>query len=398
MSRAFLEGTRVLDLSTHVAGPFCTKLLAGMGAEVVKLERPEKGDVSRRFDTFGNPVERRPSDLFIYLNTNKRSVTVDLRSDTGQAILDDLVRWAEIVVESYRPATAEQLGVTWERISATKPAQVLTTISGFASNGPYRNYASDYLSTMALSGFPHQIGEEGHEPLVTGQYFGLYVAGLTAAVQAVGAVLGRNLGGPGCHIEVPVTHALNWIQPAPLAQLTLLGYSSWPRNANALPGVIKCLNGFIGINVLTYQQWQRLCYLVDRADLAERPDFQNRKIRNGLKEEWMPAFTSWAADKTKEEILALGQELRIPFAIVSDVASMLEMEQHRERGFFSAVELGADKTVTMPGCPMISAESPWQSPSRAPELGEHNQEVLGGWLGRQTGTSRQQGSVGGTRR
>lgn len=376
-----LEGTTVLDLSQHVAGPFCTKILAGLGAEVIKVERPGRGDVSRRVDSLGRAVPGPMSDLFLYLNTGKQSVTLNLKAPAGRALLEELLTRADVLVESFAPRTARSLGVTWEALSRVKPNLVMTSLTSHGSRGPYRDYRASYLTVMALSGFPHLMGEPEREPLLTGQYFGLYVAGLTAAVHTVATLFGQRSHGRGCHLEVPVTHAVNWIQLAPAAQQAILGHQYWARGSNSLPGIVRCRNGYVGMNVLTFPQWQRLCYLVERPDLAENPDYQVRKVWRERLGEWLPWFQAWAATRTKEEILALGQELRVPFAVVPGVDELGNLEQHRARTFFQAVEGWGLPPLDLPGSPFRSTAGAGRATGPAPALGAHTEEILGGRLG-----------------
>ena len=190
MPEGALSGLKVLDFTHYVAGPYCTKLLADCGADVIKVERPPEGDGSRRMGPFpGDEPHPEKSAQFLHLNTNKRGIAVDLQQSGAASIVDRLALWADIVVESFRPGVAVRLGIGYERLSSINPAVIYTSISNFGQTGPYRDYRGSEIVFYGMGGEMHSTGLTDREPLKLGGNVGLYQAGAVAAVATMGAAL-----------------------------------------------------------------------------------------------------------------------------------------------------------------------------------------------------------------
>src|SRR5713226_7793214 len=201
----FLEGVRVLDFSQGIAGPACSKLLAEWGADVIKVERPGLGDAARHWGPFaGDEVGLEQSLLFHYLNGNKHSVTLDLKDRHSDAMLWDLVRWADVIVENFAPATADRLGITYAAMVRVNPAIIMVSITNFGQWGPYRDLEATEIVEYALSGLMYHIGDYGREPIVHGAPQAEYVAALNAANGALAAILVRDATGIGQHVDVSI--------------------------------------------------------------------------------------------------------------------------------------------------------------------------------------------------
>ena len=165
MSDSVLKDIKVIDLTQHIAGPYCTKLLADYGADVIKVERPDGGDPARRMGPFpGHERHPEKSGLFLYLNTNKRGVTLDLKSDAGRAALLELVRDADVLVESYSPRVMPSLGLDYQTLSKVNPRLIMTSVSSFGGNGRYRDYRASELVLYALCGMAYVTGGYHREP------------------------------------------------------------------------------------------------------------------------------------------------------------------------------------------------------------------------------------------
>lgn len=364
---SLLAGTRVLDLSQGIAGPSSTRILAAFGADVLKVERPA-GDPLRHYDPLGVRSEG-SSELFEYLNGGKRGLTLDLATAAGQSHLDRLLAATDIVVESYLPSVAARLDLTPARVARANPAAVLLSIRNFAPEGPSAEHRANHLVVMAASGYVHQHGIAGREPMLAGMDLGLHFAGVMAAVYALAALRARHETGAGAALDLPLTHALNWMQPAPLAHVAIRGQHMWPRNSNSPPGILRCADGWIGANVLTGQHWQDLMCLVGRPDLALRDDWlANPALRLEAAQEWVPPVAEWVRQRTAEECFAGAQAMRIPFGRVAEVSTMLGDEQHRARDFFVPQDI-AGQTVEVPGAPFHASETAWVTPTPAPAPG-----------------------------
>ena len=205
MVNGALSHIKVLDFTTHVAGPYCTKLLADYGADVIKVERPGIGDSARSKGPFpGDVPHPEKSGLFLHLNTNKRSITLDLKSNAGKRIAMDLAADADLIVENFRPGVIARLGLGLEALQAANPKLVMTSISNFGQSGPYRDYKSSDLLVYSMGGEMNSTGLEDREPVKLGANIVLYQAGSVAAVGSTGALFLSQDDGPGQLVDVSI--------------------------------------------------------------------------------------------------------------------------------------------------------------------------------------------------
>lgn len=377
-----LSGCLVLDLSQGVCGPFCTRIAADLGADVVKIERPGLGDPARRVPPFrGHAPHLETGAWFLYLNGNKRSVTLDLKSATGVRLFRELARAADAVVESFRPGAMERFGLEYSSLAAVNPRVVMLSISSFGQSGPYRDYAASHAALLALSGYLYGVGEPGREPLQLGQHLGLMFAGQRAAMALLAALAARSRSGRGQHVDFSIMEALHDCLQAPTASISMMGRYPHERLGNRFPGVFKCLDGYVGMNALTQQQWEGLCLLIGRPELAEDPRLQTREGKYAHGDDVRAVVGEWVKDKTCIEIFSAGQELRVPIGLAPTVGELPDLPQHRERQAFSSLVHPAAGEVLVPGPPFRMPRSPLRRLGPAPRLGEHTQEVLCGRLG-----------------
>ncbi|MBI4308470.1 MAG: CoA transferase, partial [Chloroflexi bacterium] len=204
-----LEGLLVLDLATDVAGPYCAKLLAGFGADVIKVEPPSTGDPARSLGPFcGDGPDPERSVLFLYLNTAKKGVTLDLRTPEGARLLQELARRADAVVESFAPGFLESVGLGYGALRAANPGLVLTSVTPFGQTGPYRDYQATSIVNYALGGHLYITGAPGREPLQSGGYASEYAAGFHAAIATMAALWDREERGEGQHVDVSIVECM----------------------------------------------------------------------------------------------------------------------------------------------------------------------------------------------
>src|SRR5262245_48939648 len=206
-----LEGLKVLDIGHYIAGPWSAKMLADMGADVIKVERPDGGDPARNYGPFPNDVPHpEKSGLFLFLNINKRGITLNLKSDSGKAIFESLVKWADVVVENYAPGTMEKLGLGWDQLSAWNPRLVMTSISNFGQFGPYRDYKATDLILYAMGVIMNISGEHEREPLGHALEQAQKVAGRGATTATMAAIFQQAREGVGQHIDYSIQEAMNF--------------------------------------------------------------------------------------------------------------------------------------------------------------------------------------------
>ncbi|WP_042356050.1 CaiB/BaiF CoA transferase family protein [Bacillus rubiinfantis] len=385
MTEQALQGLKVIDLSWHIAGPYCTKLLADLGADVIKIEQPKIGDPSRQEGPFPcDTPNLNASGLFAYLNNNKLGVTLNLKSDQGVMILKELVRDADILVENFRPRVLSGLGLSYEVLKEINPRLVMTSISNFGQTGEYRDYKATEIVTQAMSGFISSIGEPDREPLRAGGNLRLleYLTGAFAAMSTLAAVTHSKKTGQGKHVDVSIAECGLLQRSYPTVQNSFpTSPSKHTKRYVMLPSIEKCKDGYIGINLLTGQHWQDFCLMTEMYDWIEDPRFTTLYQRLIHKDIFQERFNKWLMEHTREEILQLGKEWRIPVNPVPTFSEMLEFPQYQERNFFVDVDHPVIGKMTQPGAPYRFSETPWKITTPAPLLGEHNETIYCNQMG-----------------
>jgi CoA:oxalate CoA-transferase len=376
-----LDGIKVLDLTRFIAGPYCTRILAGFGAEVIKIEKPGAGDPARSIGPFLDDepgLER--SGLFLYLNSNKKSATLNLRSATGVKSFKELVKVADIVLEDFRPGKMDKLGLSYDSLQKINPRLVMTSISSFGQTGPYRDYKMNHLIAWGMSGARYNDGAPGVRPVQIGGWLTHYITGLFASVGTTTAVYARNENGKGCHVDVSMWESNILITCYPTV---IYSYQGMVHNGISKErfGIFQCKDGYIGLNLYGRLNWELLCSFLGMPELTDDPRFNTPQ---GIVEHYEEAHAIVAEkikDREKMELFQSGVEWRIPFGLVPTTQEILESPQHIARGFFEEVDHPVLGKVVMPGAPFKMQETPWRVRSPAPRLGEHNEEVYCHQLG-----------------
>ncbi len=371
-----LEGLRVLDISEGIAAPFCAKLLGDLGADVVKVEHPDGGDASRRLGPFPDGVEdAERSASFFFFNTSKRGVTLDPTTDDGRALLKRLVRRFDVVIAGETEGELADRGLSFEQLRAWNPRVILTTVSGFGSEGPRAGWGWSHLIACATGGWARTCGLEDREPLQAGGAITETLTGAFAASATLLAVLGRNAHGHGEHVDVSAQQAT--LAGALFPSLRYEYSGDIPgRNSQFGPGpsyILPSSDGYIGVNVLTAPQWDLLCSFMGHPEIATDPRYEGAKRRDHA-EEIGRVFAEALRERTSEEVFHEGESWRVPFGLVPTMEQLVELPPHRERGFIVDLDHPKAGTVGVPGIPFKSTATAPQ-PFRPPLLGEHNAEV-----------------------
>ncbi|MBI4498714.1 MAG: CoA transferase [Chloroflexi bacterium] len=378
MAEHALSGLRVLDLTHYIAGPFCTKLLAGHGAEVIKIERPDGGDGARRLGPFpGDVPHPEKSALFLYLNTSKKGITLNLKTATGRTLFRELVRQADVVVENFAPRVLPSLGLDYPALAELNPHIVLVSISNFGQTGPYRDYQAADITEFALSGHMNSFGDPQREPLKYGGAPSQYMAGLNAYYATMAAVFHAARTGEGQQVDVSIQEALTTAHGQALIQYEYTGtVARRSRGGMEFP----CQDGPIHIVDQQPQQWARFTELIGQPELAQDPRFRTASDRREHAQELVEAVSVWTRQHTKEEVYHLAQGVRIPTSYPTSTADLLASAQLQARGFFIEIDHPATGPVTYPGAAYEMRGLSWVW-GPAPQLGQHNVEVYCGRLG-----------------
>jgi crotonobetainyl-CoA:carnitine CoA-transferase CaiB-like acyl-CoA transferase len=374
-----LEGLLVVDLSQGIAGPYCAKLLADCGAEVIKVEPPE-GDYARRLGPFLDDVPHHDrGGLFIHLNGNKKSVTLDVGSESGRVVLRKLLAKTDVLVESGAPGRMAALGLAYEDLKDAFPELVYCSVTPFGQTGPYSGFRGNSLTCMALSGQMYTTGDPDKEPLSTGGEPAEYFAGITAWVAALAALEHRAIGG-GQHVDVSMLEALGAADEYNTAMYASLGairkryYSR--HHIPAYPAEIyPCRDGHIVVVGGAGGFPLGMAILLEQPELESHPLFVNFWMRIILWRQFEAILRPYLMEHDWRELLTRAQELRIPFGPVMSPELLLEDEHLKERGFFQEVEQPEVGRIMACGAPFKMSETPLRS-GPAPLLGEQTQEVL----------------------
>lgn len=384
MADQLLAGYKVLELGHYVAAPYCGKLLAGYGMEVIKVEKPGEGDGARRMGPFYNDIfDLETSAPFLWLNTGKKSITLDLKTETGRKMLLELVKEADIVLENFAPRVLPGLGLSYDDLAKVNPAFVMTSISNFGQTGPYRDYKATEIITQAIGGLSYMNGEPDREPLPIGGNQAQYQGGINAFTATLAALLYRETGGEGQHVDISlmecVSSILENLDVAWEYEKVVCGREGRRCMGQAAWGLYPCADGWTSIVGGPARRWIKVAELMEEPILAI-DEYRTYQGQITYREEIEALMKPWLISHTKEEIYHQGQAMGLPFGMVCDMADLLKSPQLQARNFFVAIDHPRTGPLTYPGAPINPEGAPWVV-GRAPLLGEHNEEIFCGRLG-----------------
>ena len=383
MKKQAFSGLRVLDCTEGIAGPYCTKLLADFGAEVIKIENPDGGDHTRYAGQLpGDKLEPEKSGTFFYLNTNKKSITLDLRSKLGLDIFKKLASTVSVLVESFSPGEMAELGLGPEVLKEINPNLVVTSISAFGQTGPYRDYRATSFTAYASGGamYTQRPGTRPMDrPVTEGGYQADYSTGILSYIATVGALIKRNNSENGIDVDISATESVASTLMGHVTEYSYLGLSrrTSPFAIHGYPigYSVPCKDGWISLTPGVGGA-PNIAFLIDRPELQDDPLLADTRTRMANPEKLDELMTPWLKERSKWEITKKAQELRLAFTPVLDPGEVRDDEQIRAREFFAEADHPVMGKVTYPGAPAKLNGSPWQ-PGRAPLLGEHNEELYG---------------------
>lgn len=371
-----LEGVVVLDLSRVLAAPYTGMILADMGADVIKVERPGKGDDSRAYGPFKNGE----SVYYMSLNRGKRSITLNMKSEEGKQILKDLVKQADVLVENFRGGTMDKLGLGYDVLKEINPRLIYSACTGFGMTGPYKHDPAYDVIVQGMGGIMSITGQEGGEPTKVGASIGDITAGIFSAVGIMIALYNREKTGKGQLVDVSMLDCQVAILENAISRYMNAGVSPKPignRHASITPfQSLKTKDGYVIVAVGNDTLWQKFCGLIERPDLAADPRFTTNPLRTEnvkvLGEELNKTFQT----KTMDEWLHILKEGGVPVGPINDVERVIKDPAVIAREMIVTTHHPVAGDVEMAGVPIKLSETPGSVDAPAPTLGQHTREVL----------------------
>ncbi|MGH8011634.1 MAG: CaiB/BaiF CoA transferase family protein [Candidatus Binataceae bacterium] len=380
---AALSNLKIIEIGELVSAPYAAKLLADMGAEVIKIERPGTGDHARTRGPFpGGVAHPEKSGLFLYLNTNKLGVTLDIARPEGFALLEQLAAQADVMIHNVRPADMRRIGLTFERLSKVNPRLVMTSVLPFGLTGPRREWRMEDLTTWSAGGVCVLNGAGADYPeLPPLRTFGSqagFQGGVHAAVATMGAVFAQLRDGQGQQVDVSIQEAL--------ASELELTFEYWPymkviatrlgRKPIQPVESMQCKDGWIYVCCIEEHQWRSFVEIMGNPEWASEEIFSDR-VKRGENWEALKIFLEeYVSQQTVLDLYQKVQQRRVPFAPVSTMGDLLNSAHLKARGFFVEIAQPLAGTHKYPGAPLKYSATPWEIRRPAPTLGQHNEEVF----------------------
>ena len=386
MPEGALEGTTIVELGRLVSAPYCAKLFADYGADVVKVEPPRTGDLARHWGPFPNDAPHiEKSGLFFYLNTNKRGATLDVSTPAGRDLFLKLIADADVVIENNAPQQMRDWGLDYPSLAKVNPNLVMISITAYGQTGPYADWNGYDLNAFHLSGTSSRYcGRPGETPLEHGTFSAEFFGATAGAAWGLAAVVGRDLVGGGQHVDVSCAEAIaatfvgaqnigGYAQDDHFEKRTGVGM---PLGAPAT--ILPCRDGHVWMLALEAGQWNGLAEVMGNPDWMQLEMFQDMFVRAQNADAMYPLIEQWTAEHDKQEIMDRCQAAGVPVTAVYTVGEAAEAPHLKERGYITELDHPEFGSVRTLGAPFKLPESPGGPTSAAPTLGQHNDEIYGG--------------------
>lgn len=394
-----LEGITVLDLSHALAGPYCSTLLADFGADVIKIEPPGSGEISR---SWGFPLPGGvENEYFTSLHRNKKGMVVDLKHAEGRALLMRMIEQADVVLENFRPGTLEKMGLGYEQAHECNPGIIYCSISGFGLDGPYRDRAGMDLIIQAESGMISVTGEAGGRGVRAGVSIADLTGGLDAMIGVLLALRVREKTGEGQSVDISMMEGQMSLLSTVLGAYLVTGEVPGPMGTAYKPilpyQTFHTRTRDLALAVGTEKLWKAFCPAVGWPELADDPRYANNRARNQNRQALVDQLQEIFLTKTYEEWEAVLVETGIPVGAINNMEELVNHPQVKARGSLVEVDHPRAGKIRMVGVPVRLSRTPGAIRTAAPLLGEHNDEVLRDMLGlsdAQIAAMRQRGAFG----
>ena len=377
-SKGPLAGLKVVEMGTLIAGPYCARLLAEFGADVVKVETPGEGDPLRKWRKL-----HEGNSLWWYAQArNKKSVAINLRDPEGQAIVRSLAKDADIVVENFRPGTLEKWGLGYDALSKDNPGLVMVRISGFGQTGPYRDRPGFGAIGESMGGMRYVTGYPDRAPVRVGISIGDSLAALFGVIGALTAIHHRAQSGKGQVIDVALYEAVFAMMESMLPEFGLGGFVR-ERTGASLPGIVPsntypCRDGkYVVIGANADSIFKRMMRAIGRADLADDPALATNEGRVKRTEELDRVIGDWTSRHSLDDALKVLEEAEVPSGRIYSIADIVADMHYQARGMVERHKLG-DHDLLLPGIVPKLSDTPGSTRWIGPRLGEHTADVLAG--------------------
>ncbi len=381
-----LDDIRVLDFGRFIAGPYCGMMLADMGAEVIRIERPG-GEEDRTIGLIGPNGQNMSYPSYA---RNKTGITLNLMNkedEKSRKVLADLVKTVDVVLYNFSPNAAKLMGLTYEELVAIKPDIIVAAVSSYGSTGPYRNRVGfDFLAqamsgAMALGGFPDLPPQRSHLPFCD------FSTALNATIGILLALRHRDQTGEGQMVDLALLQTAVSFTAPQISEAEVLGRLR-PRVGNRAPylgpsDLYKCKDGYVFIATIMDTLWQRLAKAIGHEELLDDPDLHNDLGRYENREKIDPLVAEYTASHTTDEVIAVMEENRIPCARYLELDEVSKDPHVQERGMIEYIDMEEPGLENIPVCgiPIKLSKTPGRVDRRAPRVGEHNREIYQDLLG-----------------
>jgi crotonobetainyl-CoA:carnitine CoA-transferase CaiB-like acyl-CoA transferase len=377
-----LEGLRVVDLTRVLSGPYCSMQLGDLGAEVIKVEQPGKGDDTR---AFAPPFQGDQAAYFLSVNRNKKSVTLDMKSARGKEVLWRLIEKSDILVENFRPGAMDRLGFGYAAVQARRPALIYASISGFGDTGPQKDRPGYDVIVQGEAGIMDITGPRDGAPYKVGAAIGDLVSGLYAAQGILAALHTRDAGGRGQHVRISMYEAVASLLTFNASIYYATGNAP-RRRGNEHPTIVpyetfEAADGWINLGVANDDLWRRFCRGAERTDLIDDPRFAKASDRVRNREVLVPLVRAVIKERSRDEWLARMDKAGVPSGAIRTVGEVCDSDLLQARDMVAEMAHASAGTVKAIKSPVHLSATPLEAYAAPPALGQHTREVLTGLLG-----------------
>lgn len=371
-----LKGIKVVDLTRVLAGPFCTMMLADMGAEVIKIERPGSGDDSRAF----GPHQKGESAYFMSINRGKKSLTLDLKADRGKDVLKRLIKNADVLVENFKPGVMKKLGLGYEALKEINPKLIYCASSGFGQTGPYSARPAYDLIIQGMGGLMSITGPDDSTPTKVGSSIADIFAGVFSTIGILGALHHRHQTGKGQMVDVAMLDCMVAILENAVARYTATGEDPVPignRHPSIAPFTsVKTSNGFLNIACGNDLLWKKFCEVICRSELAEDERYLTNADRCKNMDELIPTLNDTLGENTTEFWLEKLEQAHVPAGPINRISEVLKDPQVQARNMLLELMHPVVGQIKVPGTPVKFSDTFAEITEPAPVLGEHSRLIL----------------------